>query len=765
MKNLFTLIFSLILLSSSGQVVVPVGQGLPAHPLYSTSDQNYAYFGSYVWQTQETIIHRWNGLSWSSLPAITDPVLKIQAHQGQVYAAVQGANWYETKLLTFNNGSWQQVGPLLNGVIQDMDVYNGNLVLAGDFSPSSSIFGVISWDGSSFSQLGDLSFGDSISDINVINNKLWAAGQINQMWNNDTAMVVRLDDQQNVFDYPATKREANVIASGWPRAVFSINNKVYVKYWSGVYEIRNDSLIEIATSNSFMTNYAEAGNQVYFTSSNNLQVFDGNAMMSLSNVPSGTYSLEYFQSNLYVSFHQPTWNNWTYNYIFMLPIQLASIVQGNFYFDANANCLQDGNETMPVTGSFDLSLGSYSITVASTNNYYLLLPPGSYTVSNIQSLDPKHKYLQASSNCNTALNFTIGLGQNHQLDIPFEHNQVNDLSVQLRNFRGWRVRQGFTEGMELYLSNPGANQPGPVTVEYIVPSGVQFINSFPPPTSSAGNVHTYTFPSMSSFTDHSVIIHFKPTAGVGNNVCFNARIVNPASDSYMADNTDTICPKVVAAYDPNDKTANVDRALPGLDRIDYHVRFQNTGTDTAYKVVVVDTLESYFDPATIKLLGASHNYTFKIVDDSILVWTFDNILLPDSTTNLIGSQGYFMFSIGVDATLPLGSIIDNDAEIYFDYQAPVHTNHAQTLITQFIGLVENLEPSMKLYPNPVQNELQLEWEGSVQNIRLFNSSGQSLRSWTPSTGQENMTIDLSEFTNGLYILEIGSSRFRVLKLD
>ncbi|WP_421751311.1 T9SS type A sorting domain-containing protein [Croceimicrobium sp.] len=72
---------------------------------------------------------------------------------------------------------------------------------------------------------------------------------------------------------------------------------------------------------------------------------------------------------------------------------------------------------------------------------------------------------------------------------------------------------------------------------------------------------------------------------------------------------------------------------------------------------------------------------------------------------------------------------------------------------------------LSLYPNPVHNELQLEWEGSVQNIRLFNSSGQSLRSWTPNTGQENLTIDLSEFTNGLYILEVGRSRFRVLKLN
>ena len=764
MKNLLTLIFSLTLLTSFGQVVIPVGQGLPGQSYQSTSDQNYAYFESYEWQTQETKVHRWDGLAWSSLPPINKQVLAMKSHQGQLYVAVYESMMNGTSLMTFSNNSWQQVGPTLDGVISDMEVFNGNLVLAGGFNYNSPFQGMVTWDGTSFSQLGDLTYADSIYDMNVINNELWAVGDFNLQWTSDTSKVIRLNSQQNIFDYPATKREATQQFSYWPQAIFSINNKVYIKNPYGICEVRNDSVVLIASSNSYVFDYAETGNEVYL-SDGGLKVFDGTSVLNLSNVPSQNRTIQYFKSNLYVSFSNTSWNNWTYNYIYMLPIQLASVVQGSFFYDANSNCTLDASENMNLIGAFELSLGSYTITVSSSNNFHLILPPGSYTVSNVRALGQNTKYIQASTSCNANLNFTVGLGQSHQLDLPFEHNSANDMSVKLWNFRGWRVRQGFTERMALTIENPGINQPGPIDVEYVVPQGVQFVSSSPAPSSVSGNVYTYTFPSMATFASSSVYIDFKPVIGIGSNVCFEARIVNPASDDYMSDNADTICPKVVAAYDPNDKTASVERALPGLDRIDYHVRFQNTGTDTAYKVVVVDTLESYFDPATIKLLGASHNYNFKIVDDSILVWTFDNILLPDSTTNLLGSQGYFMFSIGVDATLPLGSIIDNDAEIYFDYQAPVHTNHAQTLITQFIGLAENLEPSMKLYPNPVQNELQLEWEGNVQKIRLFNSSGQSLRSWTPNTGQENMTIDLSEFTNGLYILEIGSSRFRVLKLN
>ncbi|MCB0556652.1 MAG: hypothetical protein KDD02_24110, partial [Phaeodactylibacter sp.] len=47
---------------------------------------------------------------------------------------------------------------------------------------------------------------------------------------------------------------------------------------------------------------------------------------------------------------------------------------------------------------------------------------------------------------------------------------------------------------------------------------------------------------------------------------------------------------------------------PGTD-LEYLVRFQNTGNDTAFLVVIRDTLSEFLDIATVRPGAASHPYT------------------------------------------------------------------------------------------------------------------------------------------------------------
>jgi hypothetical protein len=53
---------------------------------------------------------------------------------------------------------------------------------------------------------------------------------------------------------------------------------------------------------------------------------------------------------------------------------------------------------------------------------------------------------------------------------------------------------------------------------------------------------------------------------------------------------------------------------------------------------------------------------------------FDNIALPDSTTNEAGSHGFVQYSVRAKAGLPNGAQIPNTASIYFDFNLPVVTN-------------------------------------------------------------------------------------------
>ncbi len=148
---------------------------------------------------------------------------------------------------------------------------------------------------------------------------------------------------------------------------------------------------------------------------------------------------------------------------------------------------------------------------------------------------------------------------------------------------------------------------------------------------------------------------------------------------------DIFCGQVSAPFDPNDKTGFpkgsgiTNNILPTQD-IEYMIRFQNVGTDTAFKVVIRDTLTQDLDILSLRTGTSSHPYQFRMYGPRILEWTFENIQLPDSTTNEPASNGFVKFKIKQKANLPDGTIIENRAGIYFDFEAPVITNtYAHTI--------------------------------------------------------------------------------------
>ncbi|MFY7964661.1 MAG: DUF7619 domain-containing protein, partial [Chitinophagaceae bacterium] len=113
--------------------------------------------------------------------------------------------------------------------------------------------------------------------------------------------------------------------------------------------------------------------------------------------------------------------------------------------------------------------------------------------------------------------------------------------------------------------------------------------------------------------------------------------------------------------------------------IDYTIRFQNTGTDTAFNVVIADTLDSKLLPNQLQMVGSSHPCR-TTVKDNIIFFEFLDIMLPDSNVNKLGSNGFVSFKIKPISSVIAGTIIPNKAAIYFDYNSPVITNPANTII-------------------------------------------------------------------------------------
>ncbi len=150
------------------------------------------------------------------------------------------------------------------------------------------------------------------------------------------------------------------------------------------------------------------------------------------------------------------------------------------------------------------------------------------------------------------------------------------------------------------------------------------------------------------------------------------------------------------SYDPNDKQVNPQRAGDYTlfdEELIYTIRFQNTGNDVAYDVVIRDTLDDLLEPTTFRLLSTSHPDFLQssLLADRYLSFEFKNIFLPDSTSDLEGSQGYITYRIEGREGLAEESEIHNTASIYFDQNPPIVTNTTRNLMVSELLFDDDLD--------------------------------------------------------------------------
>ncbi len=231
------------------------------------------------------------------------------------------------------------------------------------------------------------------------------------------------------------------------------------------------------------------------------------------------------------------------------------------------------------------------------------------------------------------------------------------------------------------------------------------------------------------------------------------------------------CNVIVASYDPNDKVASpVGYEMPHYVEfntdINYQIDFQNTGNDTAFKVVIIDTITPYLDIQSVQLGASSHAYSFEQTDSNVLKFTFDPILLPDSTTNENASHGFVQFTISQKDSLPLGTVIHNNADIYFDYNAPVRTNTTYHTIGKDFILVDLLPDiiinpkyevsSVKIMPNPFRDRAMLVVESlPLKNpvLWMMNVKGEVIKKIT-AQHPNSFEILREDLSGGIYFYKI-----------
>jgi len=224
------------------------------------------------------------------------------------------------------------------------------------------------------------------------------------------------------------------------------------------------------------------------------------------------------------------------------------------------------------------------------------------------------------------------------------------------------------------------------------------------------------------------------------------------------------------SYDPNDKLVNPNRPDSlGLlnDIIEYTIRFQNTGNDYALNVNVRDTLSQDLDMRTFKIIDTSHPDLLVVEIDAqdrhIINFRFDNIYLPDSTTNEPGSNGYITYKIRPLPGLDIDTEINNTGHIYFDFNPAIVTNTTSTTLVDMFPIVSNnfvLANNLEItiFPNPSTGEVF--FSRNVEKILLYDLTGKQIRTFS----QKN-NIDITDFNAGTYFLHfIEGEKFNIQKV-
>jgi uncharacterized repeat protein (TIGR01451 family) len=343
----------------------------------------------------------------------------------------------------------------------------------------------------------------------------------------------------------------------------------------------------------------------------------------------------------------------------------------------------------------------------------------------------------------------------------------HDLEISLLAYNS--LRPGFVNRLILvYKNNGNLPQSGNVSLSYN-DSKLEFIKAEPSQLSVMPNVLTWSFLKLMPFETRTILVDFKvnaptdfPAVNSGDEMRYTASISSNAVDENPIDNISNLKLTATNSFDPNDKNvtegAQIEISKVG-EYLHYMVRFQNTGTAEAVNVVIKDLITSNLDANTLEMITASHNCHVNLSSDNKLEFYFEDINLPAESINEQGSHGYVAFKIKPNrATVGVGSVMDNTAEIYFDYNFPIVTNTVTTTIAALSNQDFEFKNYFTLYPNPVHNSLNIETNNAIEvsSINIYNTLGQLVL--IIPNAQNVKTVDVSSLTSGNYFIKINSDK-------
>ena len=384
-------------------------------------------------------------------------------------------------------------------------------------------------------------------------------------------------------------------------------------------------------------------------------------------------------------------------------------LSGTTFYDHNEDGLFNGNDF----GMSDFSVSITPYTNSSfTNNsgdYFFSVAPGNHTIEcNINGLWhltgdslTYNKLVSSSNPIFDSLDFGV-----------FPDTILSKVEIDLE---GGFPRCNAVVKYWVTVSNAGTTWPSGY-LHLSLDDSVDFISSsFIPDSISGQNIFwSYDSLQLGATMNYSIEVQMPSFMSMGDTLNSNLNIFEvDTNNSTSIIGTDEISQILVCAYDPNDKTVTPlglgsPRYILAGDELEYRVRFQNTGNDTAINVMIRDQLDAELDWSTLDVISSSHNMSYWVEQDGELIFDFQNIMLPDSIIDEPGSHGFVKYKIQSKVDAPANAVISNRADIYFDQNPAILTNTVYNSIYDCHNLDFTINSSLLCFGDTLVGETILE---------------------------------------------------------
>lgn len=749
-------------------------------------------------------ISSWDGAAWSEVTSFSLVFVDRDAAQEQItgFQAYNGSIYMSGDFLIHNNddsvyrfvrwdgSAWsfagEVPGPHDIWTADALCVHNGNLIASATAAPNPD-WAIRQWDGNSWSVISDGSIrqysSGSISSMLSWNGDLYVAGEMHAA-NDDRPVVVA---RWNGTEWSAMEGNFRL---GMGSHLFAYNNELYLlgpwlqlngprsmlARWTGTEWTSQvpqpnrrffNASVTVHNGEAYMISASDSSLMtVENRSLRTVERFDGTAWHISSNFNETVAFLADYNGNLIAGGSFSSSCGVPLEHVGILcNDQNCAKITGTVYYDVDDNCTQDAGEKGLPRRLVTISPGPHYAATDKDGNYARFVQDGNYTVT----LEPPGHWNRVCPADPGTHSVTVS-GSTGADNIDFGAKPIPGIQDLRVSMVSGFARQGRQLVYVITYENAGTMMMNG-TVRLFLDPILRFDSSVATHSRHFGNVVEWDFTKLQMDEMRTIKVYTTVpiSTPINTNICCEVEI-EPAIVAFNTDDRDSVCVPVTASYDPNDIQVTPfgieeNGVITPEDRtLTYWVRFQNTGNDTAFNVVVTDKLSANLDISSVRLGASSHPYSFSIDKDNMLQWSFKDIMLPDSGANQTNSNGFFKFSVNLKPNLPSDTRIPNFVDIYFDYNAPVRTNTVVSIIDALLGVDPLTSTStLSIYPNPARSELHL--SGELRNgsmVTLRNLLGQEVAKYRYD-GSQRMTIDASALAAGTYLLEVETADGVVLE--